>query len=107
MPAHRRHRGREPAGAHFRRLGQSGEAGAACTADSLGATRCQFEVYRADEVRMTTTLFAGGDWHWRLRDQTGKVLVDAGGYCDERTCREAIALLKGRAAHAAVAPCQC
>ena len=54
---------------------------------------------------MTSVLFAGGDWHWRLCDPAGEVLVDAGGYCDERTCREAITLLKDRAAHAAVAPC--
>ena len=55
---------------------------------------CRFEVYRADEIRTSSLLFAGGDWHWRLSDATGQVLVEAGGYRSEGDCRQAIAMLQ-------------
>jgi uncharacterized protein YegP (UPF0339 family) len=65
--------------------------------------RCRFEVYRTDHVPMTTTLFAGGDWRWRLSEHDGKVLVEAGGYRSERHCREAVTILQARAAFATLA----
>ena len=104
FPEHGRQR-REPAEAHFRRMGETGSASQASAAgipDTLGAARGRFEVYRADEVRMTSIHFAGGDWHWRLCDEAGQVLVDAGGYRNEPDCRAAVALLKDRAAQATV-----
>ena len=64
--------------------------------------RCHFAVFRADSVRVTSTRFAGGDWRWRLSDQDGAVLVEAGGYRSEAHCREAVAILQARAARATV-----
>jgi uncharacterized protein YegP (UPF0339 family) len=63
---------------------------------------CNFEIYRTDEVRMTSTQFSGGDWHWRLSDAEGLSLLDAGGYASERECRSAITLLKENAAFARI-----
>ena len=91
MIGDRRKHPREPAEANFHRFGER------------AAEPCRFEVYRADEVRTTSTRFTGGDWHWRLCDEAGRALVDAGGYRDERKCRDAVALLKARAGGAAFA----
>jgi len=72
------------------------------TTEAVSEETCVFEVYRADEIRMTAFQLGGGDWHWRLCDGNGQSLVDAGGYRTERACREAITLLKSHAARAAV-----
>jgi uncharacterized protein YegP (UPF0339 family) len=101
-PGPGRERRREPADGHFRRMGDPGSALRGRRLDALGATPCRFEVYRADEVRTTSTHFSGGDWHWRLCDGAGQTLVDAGGYHNEKACRSAIAILKDRAANATV-----
>ena len=98
-PARSRQHRREPADAHFRKMGARVHR-----PDALGAAPSRFEIYRADEVKMTSTHFAGGDWHWRLCDEAGQALVDAGGYRDEQACRSAIAILKDRAALATVRP---
>lgn len=60
----------------------------------------RFEIFRAEKVRMTTTLFAGGDWHWRLANRASETLAEAGGYRTEADCREAVAMLRERAAFA-------
>jgi hypothetical protein len=91
MYGDRRTRPREPAETHFRQLGEHTQ---------LGCGVGRFDVYRADEVRTTSTRFVGGDWHWRLCDEHGRALVDAGGYGDERACRAAVALLQAHASHA-------
>ena len=88
-------RPREAAEAHFRKLGGMGRS-------SPDKTPGKFEIYREDEVRMTSTRFSGGDWHWRLSDAEGLILLDTGGYPSERECREAIAVLKENAAFASV-----
>jgi uncharacterized protein YegP (UPF0339 family) len=101
---------REPAESHFAKL--SGTAthreepratmaeGSIC--ENAERTSCTFEVYRADEVRMTSTQFSGGDWHWRLSDSDGQILLDTGGYASERECRNAIAILQENAGWAIV-----
>jgi uncharacterized protein YegP (UPF0339 family) len=66
------------------------------------APRCHFEVFQADEVMVTSTRHAGGDWRWRLCDQDGIVLVEANGYRTERHCRRAITILQSRAGSAPV-----
>ena len=66
------------------------------------ASRCHFEVFQAEEVMVTSTRHAGGDWHWRLCDQDGIVLVEADGYRTEQHCRRAITILKSRAGSAPV-----
>jgi uncharacterized protein YegP (UPF0339 family) len=56
-----------------------------------------FDVYRADEMKISSTRFCGGDWHWRLIDAAGCTLVEAGGYRTEEKCREAATILQRRA----------
>lgn len=56
-----------------------------------------FEIFRADEVRMTSTQFSGGDWHWRLMSAVGAILVEGDGYRSEQECANAVALLQDRA----------
>lgn len=63
---------------------------------------CQFEISRKDEERMTSTLFSGGDWRWRLVTTSGLILAEASGYPSEATCRAAVAVLQKRAATAPV-----
>lgn len=57
----------------------------------------RFEVFRADEVRVTSTRFAGGDWRWRLADAADNTLVEGGSYRSELACLEAVRLLRERA----------
>lgn len=59
-----------------------------------------FEVFRADEVHVTSTQFSGGDWRWRLADLDNVTLVEGGGYRSERACRAAVSLLRNRASSA-------
>jgi uncharacterized protein YegP (UPF0339 family) len=61
-----------------------------------------FDVYREDEVRMTSTQFCGGDWHWRLSDANGLILLDTGGYASEHECRNAISILQENAGWASL-----
>jgi uncharacterized protein YegP (UPF0339 family) len=63
---------------------------------------CQFEIFRQDEERMTSTLFSGGDWRWRLVTTGGLILAEASGYPSETVCRAAVAVLQKRAATAPV-----
>jgi uncharacterized protein YegP (UPF0339 family) len=70
--------------------------------DSADGVSCKFDVYRADEVRMTSTQFCGGDWHWRLSDADGLILLDTGGYANERECRNAICVLQENAGWASL-----
>lgn len=70
-------------------------AGDAATGDSV-------EVFRTDEVQLTSTLFSGGDWHWRLASAAGDVLVEGCGYRSQSQCLEAVALLQGRAKSASL-----
>ena len=89
-------RRREPAESHFRRLDKAGPA------QTDGMLTGMFEVYRADEVRMTSTRFGGGDWHWRLSDGEGLILHDTGGYASEGECLRAVAILQENAGFASV-----
>ena len=63
---------------------------------------CHFEIFRKDEERMTSTLFSGGDWRWRLKTTGGLILAEASGYPNETTCRAAVAVLQKRAGTAPV-----
>ncbi len=66
------------------------------TADLL-TTGDRFEIFREDEVQVSSTQFAGGDWRWRLTDSTGKTLVEGNGYRSKRACMVAVSLLRDRA----------
>jgi uncharacterized protein YegP (UPF0339 family) len=70
--------------------------------DPESDSECRFEVFRADEQAMTSTLFSGGDWRWRLITSEGLLLAEAAGYPSERTCQAAVAFLQKRAASATV-----
>jgi uncharacterized protein YegP (UPF0339 family) len=61
-----------------------------------------FNIYRADRVCLTSTLFAGGDWHWRLTAATGGVIADCGGYRNEAQCLAAVESLRSQASGASV-----
>lgn len=63
---------------------------------------CRFEIFRQDEERITSTLFSGGDWRWRLMTTSGLILAEASGYPSETVCRAAVAVLQRRAATAPV-----
>src|SRR3546814_13313152 len=39
----------------------------------------RFDIYRASHVRLTSTLFGGGDWRWRLTGASVAVVADCGG----------------------------
>jgi uncharacterized protein YegP (UPF0339 family) len=92
-------REREPAGLHFKRM----DAGRATIGEEAAQPRvmpdkpCRFDEYRADEIRTSSTLFAGGDWRWQLSDTAGRILVEAGGYRSEDDCRKAVAMLRRHA----------
>ena len=64
--------------------------------------QCRFEIFRADEERMTSTLFSGGDWRWRLVTSDGGLLAEASGYRNEGLCRAAVLVLQRRAASAPI-----
>jgi uncharacterized protein YegP (UPF0339 family) len=61
-----------------------------------------FDVFREDEVSVTSTLFVGGGWRWRLCDGEGLVVAEAGGYSDEAQCRAAVSAIQAHAAFASV-----
>ena len=63
---------------------------------------CRFEIFRADEERMTSTLFSGGDWRWRLVTTDGGLLAEAARYPNEGLCRAAVLVLQRRAASAPI-----
>jgi uncharacterized protein YegP (UPF0339 family) len=60
----------------------------------------RFEVFRADEVQVTSTQFAGGDWRWRLADAADNTLVEGGGYPSKGACVVAVSYLRDRASSA-------
>jgi uncharacterized protein YegP (UPF0339 family) len=64
--------------------------------------QARFEVYRTDRVSLTSTLFGGGDWHWRLLDRAGAVVADCGGYKSHGGCRAAVVSLQSEAGNATV-----
>lgn len=64
--------------------------------------QCRFEIFRADEERLTSTLFSGGDWRWRLVTSDGGLLAEAAGYSSEGLCRAAVLVLQRSAASAPI-----
>jgi uncharacterized protein YegP (UPF0339 family) len=61
---------------------------------------CQFHIYRTERVNLTSTLFGGGDWHWRLTGSSGAIIADCGGYRNEAQCLAAVQALRADAAAA-------
>lgn len=63
-----------------------------------------FEIYRAEQVMLTSTQLGGGDWHWRLSDRFGKVLADCGGYRNSSECLSIVQSLRSEATNASILP---
>lgn len=61
-----------------------------------------FDIYRTEQVRLTSTLFGGGDWHWRLTGSAGEILADCGGYRNHRDCLAVVDALRDAASSAFV-----
>ena len=61
----------------------------------------RFDICRADQIRLTSTLFGGGDWHWRLTGASGNVIADCGEYRNEAHC---LAVVKALRSEAGLAP---
>lgn len=94
---------RKPVEVHLRRSSGSSAADVVSgLAPVAGKAPGMFEVYREAEVRMTSTRFCGGDWHWRLSDADGQILLDTGGYASERACLLAVDILRDSAAFARI-----
>lgn len=62
--------------------------------------QCQFEIYREDQRKVTSTRISGGMWRWRLCSSAGAVLARSGSYQTDRECIAAIAALRNFAATA-------
>lgn len=74
---------------------------AAATRRRNGGRSC-FDIYRSECVSLTSTLFGGGDWHWRLKDPSGAILADCGGYRNQAECVAAVQALRAEAGSATV-----
>jgi uncharacterized protein YegP (UPF0339 family) len=68
----------------------------------LKEAQSRFDIYRADHVRLTSTQFGGGDWHWRLTGASGSVIADCGGYRDEAQCLAAVNAMRSEARLASI-----
>src|SRR3546814_18875027 len=58
----------------------------------------RFDIYRASHVRLTSTLFGGGAWRWRLTGASGAVVADCAGYRNEAQGLAAASALRLEAA---------
>lgn len=65
-----------------------------------GRPPAHFDLYQADLTSVTSTLFTGGDWHWRLISDGGLVLVDCGGYRTHSDALIVVETLRNEAAGA-------
>jgi uncharacterized protein YegP (UPF0339 family) len=61
-----------------------------------------FDIYRTEQVQLTSTHLGGGDWHWRLIDAAGGRLAHGGGYRDQRECIAAVDALRVEASRATI-----
>jgi uncharacterized protein YegP (UPF0339 family) len=77
------------------------QGGALATNRSRGG-RSHFDIYRTEQLYLTSALFGGGDWHWRLTGQTGAIMADCGGYQNQADCLAAVEALRAEAWSATV-----
>jgi uncharacterized protein YegP (UPF0339 family) len=61
-----------------------------------------FDVYHAESMQLTSLLWVGGDWRWRLCTENGKILAAGGGFADEAACMAAVDALRRNASCAGV-----
>src|SRR3546814_20523250 len=72
------------------RLSASASAANLRSTDALS----RFEIYRASHGRLTSTLFGGGDWRWRLTGASGAVVARCGGYRNDIQLLPAVRALR-------------
>jgi len=58
----------------------------------------RFEIYRDEQIRVSSTRFCGGAWSWRLCTPTGEIVAQSRAYEREQDCRAALALVRRHAA---------
>lgn len=71
-------------------------------AERATVRQCQFEIYREDQRKVTSTKICGGMWRWRLCSSSGAVLAQSQGYLTDAACLEAVAALRNFAASARI-----
>ena len=64
--------------------------------------RCQFRLFHAERVSLTSTQFDGGDWRWQFCSPSGEILSECAGYRSEAECRAAVLRLQNEAAYATI-----
>lgn len=64
--------------------------------------QCQFEIYREDQRKVTSTKVSGGMWRWRLCSSSSAVLARSQEYGTQAECLDAIAALRNFAASARI-----
>jgi uncharacterized protein YegP (UPF0339 family) len=64
--------------------------------------RCQFRLFQAERVSLTSTQFDGGDWRWQFCSPSGEILSECVGYRSEAECRAAVLRLQNEAAYATI-----
>lgn len=60
----------------------------------------RFEVYRDEQIRVSSTQFCGGAWSWQLCSPSGKILAQSRAYEREEDCRAALSHVLRHAASA-------
>lgn len=56
-----------------------------------------FEVYRTEEVCLTSILRSGGEWRWRFCSSNGAVQASSSAYAKEKDCLAAVDALRSGA----------
>ena len=64
--------------------------------------RCQFRLFQADRVSLTSTQFDGGDWRWEFCSPSGEIITESVGYLSEAQCRASVLRLQNEAAYASI-----
>ena len=64
--------------------------------------RCQFRLFQADRVSLTSTQFDGGDWRWQFCSPSGEIITGSVGYLSEAQCRASVLRLQNEAAYASI-----
>ena len=63
---------------------------------------CQFRLFQAERVSLTSTQFDGGDWRWQFCSPSGEIITESVGYLSEAQCRASVLRLQNEAAYASI-----
>jgi uncharacterized protein YegP (UPF0339 family) len=64
--------------------------------------RCQFRLFQAEWVSLTSTQSDGGDWRWQFCSHSGEILCECAGFRSEAEARAAVLRLQNEAAYATI-----